>query len=207
MKRKLTTAEMKRKEQFDIICEKMKQEGYQQHDLIVSIAQANTMALILMFPFVAFFSILYFFIHPSVIISTSFKSTLLFFPLLILLIFLHEMIHGLIWGLYSKNGLHAISFGIIWKYLTPYCTCLEPLKKWQYILGAAMPTLILGFLPAFIAIGIHSPLIFWLSFTMIFSGGGDFFIILKILFYKSTGKTIVYYDHPFECGLVVFEKK
>ena len=37
-------------------------------------------------------------------------------------------------------------------------------------------------------------------------GGGDFLIILKILLYRSGKKETVYYDHPYECGVVVFEK-
>ena len=45
-----------------------------------------------------------------------------------------------------------------------------------------------------------------LSELMILSGGGDFLIILKILLYRSGKKETVYYDHPYECGVVVFEK-
>jgi hypothetical protein len=41
---------------------------------------------------------------------------------------------------------------------------------------------------------------------MIFGGGGDFLIILKMLLYRSGGKEAVFYDHPTECGFVVFEK-
>jgi hypothetical protein len=41
---------------------------------------------------------------------------------------------------------------------------------------------------------------------MIFGGGGDFIIILKMLLYRAKGKDAVYYDHPYECGFVVFEK-
>ena len=43
-------------------------------------------------------------------------------------------------------------------------------------------------------------------FTMIFGGGGDFAIILKMLLHRQRGKEAVYYDHPYECGVVVFEK-
>jgi hypothetical protein len=41
---------------------------------------------------------------------------------------------------------------------------------------------------------------------MIFAGGGDFLIILKMLLYRAQGSDTVYYDHPTECGFVVFEK-
>ena len=45
---------------------------------------------------------------------------------------------------------------------------------------------------------------FWGSLH--FGGGGDFTIILKILLHRQRGKEAVYYDHPYECGVVVFEK-
>ena len=41
---------------------------------------------------------------------------------------------------------------------------------------------------------------------MIFSGGGDGLIILKLLLHRTKGKTVVYYDHPYECGVVAFER-
>lgn len=95
---------------------------------------------------------------------------------------------------------------MIWKALTPYCTCLRPVKRGQYILGAAMPTLVLGIgLTASAALtGVYW--VFILALAMIFGGGGDFAIILKMLLHRQRGKEAVYYDHPYECGVVVFEK-
>ena len=50
--------------------------------------------------------------------------------------------------------------------------------------------------------------LFWLivSEFLILGGGGDFIIVLKILLHRSKGKDTLYYDHPYECGVVVFEK-
>ena len=42
---------------------------------------------------------------------------------------------------------------------------------------------------------------------MIFGGGGDFVIILKMLLYKHPNQEVLYYDHPYECGVVAFERK
>ncbi len=69
-----------------------------------------------------------------------------------------------------------------------------------------MPTLVLGFGLAGVAIIAEKFWILLLAVVMILGGGGDFLIILKILLYKSKGRDTLYYDHPFECGLVVFEK-
>ena len=75
-----------------------------------------------------------------------------------------------------------------------------------YIIGAAMPTLILGFGLAIAAIGTGSAWLFFLTELMILGGGGDFLIIWKILLYRSKSKEVFYFDHPYEVGLAVFEK-
>lgn len=128
----------------------------------------------------------------------------LFFPALLILFVLHEVIHGLVWGLFA--GLRSIRFGVIWKMLTPYCTCSSVLGKWQYVLGAAMPTILLGFLMSFIAIYMDNILLSVLSLFMILGGGGDLLIILKLLSHPTRGKEVLYIDHPYECGLVAFER-
>ena len=46
----------------------------------------------------------------------------------------------------------------------------------------------------------------YLAEFMTLGGGGDFLIIMKILQYHSDKEDQVYYDHPYECGVVVFEK-
>lgn len=204
--RKLTEAELKRKEKFDKICDEMNNNGYVRTDLTVSVAKANIMAFIVMLPFEIILFIFYCIFVPIYEQTFYFKDCIILFILLFAFIVLHECIHGLTWGIFTENHLKSIDFGLIKKALTPYCTCSEPLKKQQYILGTAMPTIILGFIPAVISICISSYLLFFLSMIMIFSGGGDFFIILKILMHNRRYKDAVYYDHPYECGVVVFEK-
>lgn len=142
----------------------------------------------------------------SMVESMSPLEFLFFLLVMLLLTAVHEGIHGLTWGLFAESHWRSIRFGVIWKALTPYCTCAQPMKRGQYILGAAMPTLVLG-------IGLTAAAaltgIFWvfiLALAMIFGGGGDFTIILKILLHRQCGKEAVYYDHPYECGVVVFEK-
>ena len=206
--RKLTPAEQKRKEEFALVCEEMERQGYRKTDLTIGVVKANLLALIVMLPFVA--------LSGAVVLSrVSFLSMaesmspldfLLFLLVMLLLTAVHEGIHGFTWGLFAESHWSAIRFGVIWNALTPYCTCAQPMKRGQYILGAAMPTLVLG-------IGLTAAAaltgIFWvfiLALAMIFGGGGDFAIILKMLLHRQRGKEAVYYDHPYECGVVVFEK-
>ncbi len=206
--RKLTHAEQKRKEQFALVCEEMERQGYRKTDLTIGVVKANLLALIVMLPFAV--------LSGAVVLSrVSFLSMaelmspfdfLLFLLVMLLLTAVHEGIHALTWAMFGKDYWKSIRFGVIWKALTPYCTCAQPMKRWQYILGGAMPTLVLG-----IGLTVAAALtgIFWvfiLAIAMIFSGGGDFTIILKILLHRQRGKEAVYYDHPYECGVIVFEK-
>ena len=204
--RKLTEKELKRKEQFEILRADMQRNGYKEKALTIGILQANVGAIIIMLPFVVLTAISYFNFNSIGTREISLRFSILLLPILLVLIVLHELIHGLVWGCFAKNHFHSIEFGVIWKALTPYCTCSEPMKKWQYMLGGAMPTLILGAGTAVIAVATSQLLLFYIAELMIFSGGGDFLIILKILLYRTGRKETVYYDHPYECGVVVFEK-
>lgn len=207
--RKLTPAEQKRKEQFALVCEEMERQGYRKTDLTIGVVKANLLALIVMLPFAVLSGavVLSSYSLRSMIESPITSLVLLFlFLALLLLTAVHEGIHALTWAMFGKDYWKSIRFGVIWKALTPYCTCLRPAKRGQYILGAAMPTLVLGIgLTAAAALtGVYW--VFILALAMIFGGGGDFTIILKILLHRQCGKEAVYYDHPYECGVVVFEK-
>ena len=204
--RQLTPAEQKRKADFEIICEAMEKKGYSKKDLTVSVLKANIMAFIIMLPFMAVFAWLYYTVNSTGEIVISLKLSILLLPILICLIVLHELIHGITWGIFAEKHFHSIEFGVIWSALTPYCTCSEPMKRWQYILGGAMPTLVLGGGVGVVPVVTRQLIQLLLSELMILSGGGDFLIILKILLYRSGKKETVYYDHPYECGVVVFEK-
>ena len=95
---------------------------------------------------------------------------------------------------------------MIWKYLTPYCTCKAPLAKNHYVIGTLMPTLVLGVGLGVVGILLANPLCFYLGFAMLLGGGGDVIIVLKLLAHKSRAQETICLDHPYECGVVVFEK-
>ena len=204
--RKLTHKEQERKKRLEQISQKMSADGYHKRDLTVGVIFANVVGPLMMLPFCVIVGVIY--------LCTKFSGDLLsfrigwsFFPLLVVLIVLHEAIHGLTWGIFAKGHLRSISFGVIWSALTPYCTCGEPLKRWQYVLGGLMPTLILGFGMAAVSVALQSDLLFLLSEAMIVAGCGDFLIVWKLLTYNASGKDVMFYDHPYECGTVVFERE
>ena len=69
-----------------------------------------------------------------------------------------------------------------------------------------MPTLVLGFGLSAAAAALGSPCLFYLSAIMILSGGGDVLIAWKLLLHRAPDAEVRYLDHPYECGLVAFER-
>lgn len=205
-KRKLTDKELKRKDHFEKLNAEMQQKGYQIKNMIIDIQQANFQGPLSMLPFMVLAFGVYYYVNGLDIDGISIGIVAAAYLLILVLIVLHELIHGITWGIFAKDHFHSIDFGFIRSSFTPYCTCSEPLKKWQYLFGVAMPTLILGFATAIAAVITDQLLLLFLAEIMLLSGGGDFLIILKILLYRTDKKESVYCDHPYECGFVVFEK-
>ena len=205
-KRKLTEKELNRKENFEKFNSQMQQNGYKTKNMILNIRRANYLGPLSMLPFMAFIFWIYYYVNGFDLEELSLGFVVVAFVLILCLTILHELIHGITWGIFAKNHLHSIDFGIIWSSFSPYCTCSEPLKKWKYLLGVAMPTLVLGGGVAVVAVITNQLLLFFLAEVMILAGGGDFLIILKILLYRTDKQESVYCDHTYECGFVVFEK-
>lgn len=203
-KRELTEKELKRKGDFEKLSSEMQQKGYRMKNVVINTQKAKYLSLLVMFPFMAFTFWLYNHVNGFNLdgLSWGFAVAL---PLLILcLITVHELIHGITWAVFAKNHFHVIDFGIIWSSFTPYCACSTPLKKWQYLLGVAMPTFVLGGGGAVAAVMTNQLLLFFAAEYMILSGGGDFQLILRSIF--TDKRESVYCDHPYECGFVIFEK-
>lgn len=204
--RKLSKAEEKRKTLYEEKKKELLAQGYEEKDLTIGIVYANIMAIVLGLPIIILLLILFIYKNQNGVYTFSFYGPVAFLVIFVVLVVAHELIHGLFWAIYAKNHLKSIEFGFIVSSLTPYCCCKEMLKKYQYIIGGIMPTVILGILPAVISIFTGSIFWFIMGELMILAGGGDMTILLKLLRYKSNKKEILYMDHPYECGLVVFER-
>ena len=205
-KRKLTEKELKRKNDFEKFNSEMQQRGYKMKNIIINTQQAKPLCLLIMLPFMALVFWIYYNVNGFNLDCLSWGFLVVLLMLVLCLSILHELIHGITWSIFAKNHFHSIDFGFIWSSFSPYCTCSEPLKKWQYLLGTAMPTLVLGGGAAVVSVMTNQLLLFVLAEYMILSGGGDFLIILKSMLYRTDKQESVYCDHPYECGFVVFEK-
>ena len=204
--RKLTPAEQRRKAAYEELCASLEQQGYEKHELTIGALAANFGSLLLTLPLILAVIWVYYTCNPEGSTAPTALSSILFFPLLLALIVLHECIHGLTWACFAENHFRAIEFGVIWKSLNPYCTCSRPMRRWQYLLGSLMPTLLLGFGLAAAATALG---LFWLlaiSGLMLLAGGGDLLIALKLILFRSKGRPLLCCDHPYLCGLTVFQK-
>ena len=177
-------------------------------NLTVGIVKANIIVLLLAIPVIAVGVLLFTLKNPVSLLRPTPQGSILFIVLFVVLIVVHELIHGLTWSVFAENHFKDIDFGFMKELLTPYCTCSTPLRKSHYIMGALMPCIVLGIIPAAIGILLGSSLLFWIGIVMTLSAGGDIMIVCKVMAFKKQpeSKEILIYDHPTQAGSVIFEK-
>ena len=202
--RKLSEAEARRKQALEVLEAQMKEQGYEVKELKISALRANVLAIVISAPFWIAALIPFIIIHVNPFAQDY--NALLFILAMLAGIVIHEFIHGLTFAMFTEKGWKSIEFGILWEYLTPYCTCSEPMKKGPMIVAAIMPTIVLGFLPAVLGIVTGKWVILFFAIILIMGGGGDMMIILNILKYRTKGKEVLFLDHPYEIGTIAFEK-
>ncbi|HEY4652011.1 MAG TPA: DUF3267 domain-containing protein, partial [Pontibacter sp.] len=114
-----------------------------------------------------------------------------------------ELLHGLTWALFCKNGLKSIKYGVHWKMLTPYCHCKEVLPLRAYRLGGMMPGLVMGILPTIggLLLGYLPVFAFGLLFTV--AAGGDALILWML---RKAGRQDLVQDHPDQIGCYLYRK-
>lgn len=115
----------------------------------------------------------------------------------------HELIHGLCFMLFAKEAFKSVKIGFMWKHLTPYAHCKEPLNKIHYKISLLMPGIVLGAFPIFIGLFFNSFsfLVYGLFLTL--AAGGDI-IIFILTFNIPVNKRLL--DHPSECGFFIVDK-
>ncbi len=182
--------------------EKLKAQGLK--EITVSILRMNLIALGVILPVFAFLFFYFRWHWESFILKLqSFSSikivgyVVLFFVLYLIAIVLHELIHGVFFARYAKNGFRSVKFGVMWQFLAPYCHCKEPIQANHYRITLLMPTILLGFLPLLIGILLGNYILILLACLMILGGSGDF--ALWWIVRKLPSKTVVY-DHPSKIG-------
>jgi len=194
-------------------------KAYTRELITFNLVKANLYALVSIIPIIIIYVIPYYLIWRDSINKETIKNLLIYYkhngylnPVLIFTIImflltigiiLHELIHGITWAKFTKNGFKSIRFGVLWKFLTPYCHCKEPLLIKHYIIGAIMPAIILGLLPAIISLitGNVILLIFGIFFTM--AAFGDFMIVFLLI---KENKNSLVQDHPSEVGCYIYKE-
>lgn len=191
--------------------------AYRREKRTIDIARANAYGLRLLLPASLAFGLPFFVVwwdryRPSALmdrLQALSVEELIFGPLMVAGVMLggivlHELIHGLTWAPFAPHGFRDIRFGVMWKYLAPYCHCKEPLRVRPYILGALMPALMLGVAPGVwsIAIGHLGMLLFGIFFTV--AAIGDFMVVDLV---RHEPPDTLVQDHPSEAGCYVFRKQ
>jgi hypothetical protein len=180
----------------------------EKREIALTANKAQVYAIIITLPILILIFVIYYLLWDQNISGIQFARavpTALWIGILILVgIVVHELLHGLTWGLFAKRGFKSIKFGVIWTALTPYCHCTDPLKLKHYLLGGLMPGLVLGLIPSFISIfsGNLSYLLFGLFFTL--AAGGDFLIIWML---RKENKDSYVLDHPDKIGCFIIGKQ
>ena len=178
--------------------------------------KANLYALVFLLPLIIILAVPYYYIWPEQFSNQSIRSYIearemltyldMILGALIIIcgIIAHELLHGLAWSFYAKKGWKSISFGIEWKYLTPYCHCAEPLLMNPYRIGSVLPAVVLGFIPSILAIINGNLWLLAFGFFFTFAAGGDFLVLWLLRHEKSS---VFVEDHPDKIGCIILSEK
>ena len=191
-------------------------DGYKKELLTFDLMKANLYAIFAIIPVLILYGVPFFLLWRNSFSKMALKSfidnhnlgiwgnAISILLVMTIGIVAHELIHGITWARYTKNGFKSITFGVLWKMLTPYCHCSEPLKVIHYITGAIMPALILGFLP--FVYSLFTGNVLWLFFGIFFTMAAVGDLMIVNLVRKENMNSLVL-DHPSEVGCYVFRKE
>lgn len=174
-------------------------EDNEKTDFTMDIAMANVIGFFMIVPILVILGLPFILIWNIKIIAQSLDSLNIFivFTVIVIGAFVHEMLHGVTLALLVKNGLRSIKFGVNWKMITPYCHCTEPLKVKHYSIGVAMPLIIMGLIPAIIAIIIGNGFLLLFGILFTWAAGGD---IITLIMLSSLKANDLVSDHPHKMG-------
>jgi hypothetical protein len=122
---------------------------------------------------------------------------------IIVAIVAHELIHGLFFCIFTKDW-HSVTFGFNRQFMAPYTHCDKPITCAQYRVVTAMPTIVLGILPLFLAFLLVNPFVLIFGFIMTAGGAGDILVIWVLR--KFPNDTLIL-DHPSKIGFMYEEKE
>jgi hypothetical protein len=119
---------------------------------------------------------------------------------LIASIVVHEALHGLTWYFLGGRPRPVIKYGVNWKALMPYAHATTPMSARAYRLGALAPGLLMGIVPAAVALlAGHAATAGWAALFLAFAVG-DFMVIYTL---RGVPPTTLVRDHPSRVGCEV----
>jgi hypothetical protein len=123
---------------------------------------------------------------------------------IILAIFIHELIHGIIFAVYAPGGFRSVSFGFNVKLAAFYCHCDQPLKVKHYRRAGIAPLIILGLIP--LILGFITGVAWFKTFGLLLTigGFGDLLIYFRLL---KINRNRYVLDHPDKLGFIIMDGK
>ena len=104
---------------------------------------------------------------------------------------------------YAESGWKSVKFGVLWKMLTPYAHCKEPLKIKHYKIAVLAPLVLVGLLPALVGVILGDAILTIFGILMSGSAAGD--IMIYNIIKKENPEDYVQ-DHPSEAGCWIYRK-
>jgi len=192
------------------------EENYIKEEVKIGAVWANVFAFIVLAVAVVLFGLPFFMIWlrnvpvNGVINTAMSPQTMLINVAIGLSIFVlgcvaHELIHGIFFALFAANRFKSIKFGILPadKLFSPYCHCKEKLRINHYRIGAIMPLVILGIVPAVISIITGNLLLLFFGILFTMAAAGDILMFIKLMKEK---KDTWIYDSPTDIGFDVYRR-
>ena len=187
----------------------MNLENYTKDQKTIDLMKANLDAIKYLIFYMIIFTVPYYLIWGNNLSDSFYKQAnpflkmFFFFFAYIIGIVIHELVHGIFFAKYATKGFKSVKFGVLWKMLTPYAHCKEPLQIKHYIIALLAPLVLVGILPAILGIVLGNPGL--LLFGIIFSGSAAGDIMIYNLIKKENPEDYVQ-DHPSEAGYYIFRK-
>ncbi len=183
-------------------------ENFVKEEKIIDLMKAQMVALKYFALFGVIFGLPFFlmwgFRFPKVVADNLLLSGVLPIVVFTLGIVAHELIHGIFFAIYAKKGIRSVKFGVLWKMLTPYCHCKEPLQIKHYKIALLAPLVFLGLIPA--VISLFTGNLWMLIFGIVFSGSAAGDLMIYDLIKKENPQDYVQ-DHPLEAGYFIFRER
>lgn len=147
----------------------------------INITILNVISVILLIGMVAFTAVIFpRAMFNSMEVFSNFKITLLFIPLMVFYLILHELFHAL--G-YIINGADykKITFGAEIEKGVLYCLCKDDISKKNILMSLMYPLFFLGVVTYIISIVFNLPILLILSIINISGAAGDIMYFLFII--------------------------